>query len=130
MSMMPNSQEQERARYAFEQVKNIPGPTGKEYRSLVLQAPERIHQCGLLQTLAFHLSKEKDSQHSLFLQHLLGWFFGKKIIKKNNIRSSYKKLLDLSSTEIMQKTQESKKLVFWLKRFAERFNEKNGTKGE
>jgi len=45
-------------------VEEISPEIGGRYRSLVLNAPELIHQCGLLQTLAFHLSKAGNDEHN------------------------------------------------------------------
>lgn len=118
MKMLQNK-DQERARKVFEAVSQITDKElGEKYRSLVLNESERIHQCGFLQTLAFHLSKKDKPEHKLFLQHILGWLFG---TENQNINQKYHDLLQESSAEILLHTEETFRYLYWLKRFVEKF---------
>lgn len=119
---LPNN-EQERALYAFKNIEALKEGIGTKYRSVVKNAPEKIHQCGLLQTLAFSLSKAKKYQeHKIFLQHILNH-----LLEPNSsgqeIEKLYEQLLKKSSFEIIRMTQDTQKLLVWLGRFAAKFQD-------
>jgi CRISPR-associated protein Cmr5 len=99
----------------------------KKYHSAVRSSGSLIQKSGLIQTLSFYISKTKENNgyeedknytHYEFLAgHILKW------IMANNGNLSplklYLSLLDCSDDEIIQKTQESKALILWLKRFSD-----------
>lgn len=120
----------ERAEYAYRCVKYIEGEGGeleKKYHSAVRSSGALIQKSGLIQTLSFYISKTKENgrnedqksyTHYEFLAgHILKWSMG------NNENLSplklYLSLLDCTDDEIIQKTQESKALILWLKRFSD-----------
>lgn len=88
----------------------------KKYLSLVRSADAFIHQCGLLQTLAFYLSKNKKHHNILTSQLLehLGLPHS-----QNQLIQGYQKLLNKEDSEIMRKTAQARQYLLWLKRYAE-----------
>lgn len=94
----------------------------KEYLSLVRGADTFIHQCGLLQTLAFYLAKNKEGKehHRLLLDHLL-----KHLIDNlpksgsNRLLDGYNTLLNKKDDTLMLDTAKIRKYLLWLKRYAE-----------
>lgn len=67
--MMDKNLDHDRAKYAYgciEMVKNIGPNTEKSYRSAVLSSGTLIHNSGLMQTLAFYLSKKVSIKEYTF----------------------------------------------------------------
>ena len=125
--MIDRNLDHDRALYAYkcvEEIQTIGGDTGKKYRSAVLSSGALIQKSGLMQTLAFYISKkskkdEDDTYYEQLAGHILHWkhMCGK---TEGDLLNAYKKLLDCSDEEEMvYKTQEAKALILWLKRFAE-----------
>lgn len=135
------NQEHDRAAYALKCVNEICADypaMKKEYRSLVLQTPVRIHTAGLCQTLAFYCSKMKDKDDNThepkpnhFLKtvlHIIKWLSrdprGAVPGAWNECASDASAmfstaLLDKNHQTIMTATREAQALATWLKRFVE-----------
>ncbi len=119
--MINKNLDHERALYAFEcveKIKNLHDDfKGNKYRSAVLSSGILIHKSGLMQTLSFYISKRKDEHYQKLASHILNW----NEICGGNYEPlvSYHKLLNLPDDEIIQKTQEAKALILWLKNFAD-----------
>jgi CRISPR type III-B/RAMP module-associated protein Cmr5 len=108
------------AKEAFKQITCIlndkDNKTKKEYLSLVRGTDALIHQCGLLQTLAFYLSKKKE-HHVLLTSQLL-----EHLGLPNNqdqLIDGYNRLLNKEDSELMRKTAQARRYLLWLKRYAE-----------
>ena len=120
--MIDRNLDHDRALYAYkcvEEIQTIGGDTETKYRRAVLSSGALIQKSGLMQTLAFYISKkdkeyyEQLAGHILHLKHVGGTTEG-------DLLNAYKKLLDCSAEEdMLYKTQEAKALILWLKRFAE-----------
>ncbi len=112
--------EHERAEYAFDCIEKVKKNKNdekaeKKYRSAILSAGALLHKSGLLQTLAFYLSK---GDYKPLAEDILNWK-GIKEGNNDNPINIYSNLLKLSDMDIVYKTQEARALVVWLKRFAE-----------
>lgn len=108
------------ARKAFEKieaVKQCDANIQKKYLSLVRGADTFIHQCGLLQTLAFYLSKD-EKHHQLLTDQLLE-FLGAKYLPDGNRMQGYKRLIGKEDSQLMNDTARIRKYLLWLKRYAE-----------
>ncbi|AKB40296.1 MULTISPECIES: type III-B CRISPR module-associated protein Cmr5 [Methanosarcina] len=119
-----------RAEYAYRCVKDIENKSDeieKKYHSAVRSSGALIQKSGLIQTLSFFISKTKDEEsgrenknythYELLAKHILTWILD----SSGSIEplELYLSLLDYTDEEIIQKTQESKALILWLKRFAD-----------
>lgn len=118
--MINKNLDHERALYAFKCVETIgklhDDLKEKKYRSAVLSSGILIHKSGLMQTLSFYISK-KDEHYQKLAAHILNW---REICGGNDEPlAAYQKLLNLPDDEIIQKTQEAKALILWLKNFAD-----------
>ncbi|RKY69196.1 MAG: type III-B CRISPR module-associated protein Cmr5 [Candidatus Latescibacterota bacterium] len=124
--MIYRNLDHDRALYAYKCVEKIEGggdeTEKKKYRSAVLASGALIHKSGLMQTLAFYLSKKDKEYYKQLAGHILHWdyVYGGAELPLN----TYHKLLNLSDEEVMYRTQEAKALILWLKRFAEAMLEK------
>jgi len=102
---------------ALERIKAIQNRDFRsDYLSLVRGADAMIHQCGLLQTLAFYRSKQKAHHNKLtshVLEHL-GLTYDKAHLQKG-----YEDLLGMEDGALMHKTAEVRSYLLWLKRYAE-----------
>lgn len=124
----------ENARKAFaaiQDVKDHHPDAAKEYLSLVRGADSFIHQCGLLQTLAFYLAKDKEDKkhHRLLLEHLLKHLI-ENLPKSGSSRllDGYNTLLNKKDDTLMLDTAKIRSYLLWLKRYAEAMlDEKNRT---
>ena len=115
--------EHERASYAFKCVEDIKNQNNEKaeskYRTAALSAGTLIHKSGLLQALAFYISK-KD-YHSI-AKDMLFWLTEIPVNNsdvKASLKVMYKQLLSLNDEDIIYKTQETRALIVWLKRFSE-----------
>ncbi len=100
-----------------------------KYRTRVLAAPVFIHDTGLLQALAFLISKKDEKAFQLFASHLLRWILRGSLsdalpavqqeARANDNWQKFSQLSELSSDQILLHTQETLALLQWLKRFAE-----------
>jgi CRISPR type III-B/RAMP module-associated protein Cmr5 len=116
------------ARKAFKAIQDVKKEHAKEYLSLVRGADTFIHQCGLLQTLAFYLAKNKEGKehHRLLFEHLLD---NLKLLPKdgnNRLIDGYKSLVDESDDKLMLHTAKTRQYILWLKRYAEAMLDKEG----
>jgi len=119
--MINKNLDHERALYAYECVETIgklhDDFKEKKYRSAVLSSGILIHKSGLMQTLSFYISKRKDEHYQKLAAHILNW---NEICGGNDEPLvAYHKLLNLPDDEIIQKTQEAKALILWLKNFSD-----------
>ncbi|WP_420209074.1 type III-B CRISPR module-associated protein Cmr5 [Candidatus Electronema sp. JC] len=108
------------AREAFkkiEDVKRCDVKIQKKYLSLVHGADTFVHQCGLLQTLAFYLSKD-EKHHQLLTDQLLE-FIGSEYLPDGNRMQGYKRLIGKEDSQLMTDTARIRKYLLWLKRYAE-----------
>lgn len=134
-----------RADYAYQRINDIKENNNdkieKRYHSAVRSSSALIQKSGLIQTLSFYISKKKDDRdesgnqdeekksnlHYEFLaKHILNWILfydtsNKFIDYDENVEplKLYLSLLECTDEEIIQKTQESKDLMLWFKRFAD-----------
>lgn len=108
------TQEQERAAYAWESVKN----QKKDYRNLVKSAPALVMSNGLMQTLAFLEGKGKQYHKSL-LRHILGWLAKKKMVDNTNFGQAMNSLSGKDSLEYQRATEETLALLRWLRHLAD-----------
>ncbi len=110
----------ENARKAFSailDVKENHPDAAKEYLSLVRGTDAFIHQCGLLQTLAFYLAKKKDHHH-LLMEHMLE-YLGPEYLPDCDRLKGYRRLIGRKDTELMLCTAKIRQYILWLKRYAE-----------
>ena len=119
--MINKNLDHERASYAYKRVEEIKKQndekTEKKYRSAVRSSGALIQKSGLMQTLAFYLSKKDNKHYDQLARHILHW----KCIRGEGKDSLdiYHKFLELPDEKIIYKTQEAKALMVWLKRFAD-----------
>lgn len=102
---------------AITEVKEKHSAAAKEYLSLVRGADAFIHQCGLLQTLAFYLAKDK-LHHRLLTDHLLE-HLGPTYLPDGDRLKGYKRLIGREDVDLMKDTASVRRYLLWLKRYAE-----------
>ncbi len=123
--MQERNLEHERAAYAYDCIqgikKNHPDIEGK-YRSAVLSSGALIQKAGLMQTLAFYLSKKNHYEE--LADHILCWIKGHN--RKGEAKLLFEQLLNVDDDAIIEKTMEAMALITWLKRFAEGVLKKEG----
>ncbi|EDP73929.1 type III-B CRISPR module-associated protein Cmr5 [Hydrogenivirga sp. 128-5-R1-1] len=131
--------EQKRASYAFEKIKEVINkPYEKDFSSLIGRLPTLILTNGLGNTLSFLFSKGKN-HHLMAIAIISDWLFNEtdlKIIKgefnrewfdnlekikdKNNIANILNPIvLEAQTHEYIFATEETLRLLNWLKRFSE-----------
>ena len=129
--MLSQTLEQKRSKYAFEQINSIKGKNyEKDFSSLVSKIGTLILTNGLGNTLSFLFAKGKG--HHLKMVYILSnWLlneseFSKEKIKLNedNIRRNIKEIMDnlvinVSTEEYIFYTEESLRLINWLRRFSD-----------
>ena len=113
--------QQERAKYALEEVQKSIGKHDKEYKSYASSLPAMIHMNGLGQAAAFYLSKaEKEDAYKELYNLLSGW-----LIKEGQPYYGFKDLIDgitKSDMATYQQAQaEAQVLMDWVKKFAKAF---------
>ena len=109
----------DRAKYAFGRVREVAKRNDKaqqKYRTAVLSSATLIRNAGLLQALAYYLSKDEYRQ---LATDIIEWRRIKPNTAKTNLNDVYQVLLDLSDEELMKRTNEAMALITWLKRFSE-----------
>ena len=123
------------AAYAYACITDVADeiPNQKEYRSEVMSTGTRIHDSGLMQTLAFYCSKmkaEKPHFERLSL-HVMKWILRDEKVNDRNVNTSkwddgkggvltlFSFLLDQSDEKMMWFTREAMEVAQWLKRFAD-----------
>ncbi len=118
--MPVNNIAHDNARKAFDAITDVKenhSGAKKEYLSLVRGADSFIHQCGLLQTLAFYLAKDKP-HHRLLTEHLLK-HLGPEYLPDGDSLKGYKRLIGKEDIELMKDTASVRQYLLWLKRYAE-----------
>ncbi len=130
----------DRTRYAYESIKAVPARVQKDYRSEVMSTPVRIHDAGLMQTLAFYCSKmkldesgkEKNPHFSMLALHIMKWILNDEAEGKGreDALNLFSSLLACSDEEMILHTQEATEVTQWLKRFADAMLEKESSKNE
>ena len=125
--------EQERSNYAFECVSKIKGkPFEKDASSLISKFGTLILTNGLGNTLAFLFAKGKD-HHLEVIVIISNWLFRQEEpgFKRDNVKvrieEIMKKLvLDATVEQYMYYTEETLRLVNWLRRFSDAMLESGG----
>jgi CRISPR-associated protein Cmr5 len=134
---MNQTLEQIRSKYAFEKIKEVKGSNfEKEFSSLVSKLASLILANGLGNTLAFLFAKGKD-QHLRAIYILSDWLINqsplgsKKLqdLNAKNIKEKAQSILEnlvlkASVEEYMFYTEESLRLINWLRRYSDAMLEK------
>ncbi|MEW6088970.1 MAG: type III-B CRISPR module-associated protein Cmr5 [bacterium] len=109
--------EHKRAEYAFKCISEIielKNPKYEaQYRSVALSSGVLIQKSGLMQALAFYISKKEH--HKKLAEHILKWIQCPGI----NVELQFQCLLNISDEDMVRKTMETRDFISWLKRFAE-----------
>ncbi|MHA1216773.1 MAG: type III-B CRISPR module-associated protein Cmr5 [Candidatus Thorarchaeota archaeon] len=105
-----------------------------KYRSEVMSTGTRIHEAGLMQTLAFYCSKMKEDSSPHFQRlalHLMKWILRGAEVKGRAVDTSrwdddrqrtlslFEVLLEQRDESMMLLTADAKEVAQWLKRFAD-----------
>jgi len=127
--------EQERSSYAFECISKIKGKNfEKDASSLIAKLGTLILTNGLGNTLAFLFSKAKD-HHLETIVIISNWLYKlegrKEEIKKDNVQQKIdqimkKFVLDVDVEKYMYYTDETLRLINWLRRFSDAMLESGG----
>jgi CRISPR-associated protein Cmr5 len=135
--------EQERSNYAFECVSEIKRESSKkedrsfekDVSSLISKLGTLILTNGLGNTLAFLFAKGKD-HHLEVIKIISNWLFEQECqkdprFKRNNVKNEIEKImgklvLNASVEEYMYYTEETLRLVNWLRRFSDAMLESGG----
>ncbi len=125
--------EQERSNYAFKCVSKIKGePFEKEASSLISKLGTLILTNGLGNTLAFLFAKGKD-HHLEVIVIISNWLLrqGEKYYTRDNVKVRIEKImkklvLDATVEQYMYYTEETLRLVNWLRRFSDAMLESGG----
>jgi CRISPR-associated protein Cmr5 len=108
------TQEQKRAKQAWENVKDVKRGFANEYKALVSSAPADIQTNGLGQTVAFWRSKGKDHHEALY-NHLSNWVM-QEMREQGDLMYW---IMQTDSRRYRQATVEALAFLGWLKRFAQ-----------
>jgi len=127
--------EQERSNYAFECISRIKGKNfEKDASSLIAKLGTLILTNGLGNTLAFLFSKAKN-HHLETIVIISNWLYKlegqKEEIKKDNVQQKIdqimkKFVLDVDVEKYMYYTDETLRLINWLRRFSDAMLESGG----
>ncbi|WP_299228634.1 type III-B CRISPR module-associated protein Cmr5 [Sulfurihydrogenibium sp.] len=128
--------EQERSNYAFECVSKIKGkPFEKDASSLISKLGTLILTNGLGNTLAFLFAKGKD-HHLEVIAIISNWLFRQKGqkepgFKRDNVKVKIEEImrelvLNATVEQYMYYTDETLRLVNWLRRFSDAMLESGG----
>ena len=127
--------EQERSNYAFECISKIKGKNfEKDASSLIAKLGTLILTNGLGNTLAFLFSKAKD-HHLETIAIISNWLYKlegrKEEIKKDNVQQKIEQImkkfvLDVDVEKYMYYTDETLRLINWLRRFSDAMLESGG----
>ncbi|MBX0310443.1 MAG: type III-B CRISPR module-associated protein Cmr5 [Sulfurihydrogenibium sp.] len=133
--------EQERSNYAFKCISEIKGESfEKDASSLISKLGTLILTNGLGNTLAFLFAKGRDQQkkgkgvhHREVIAIISNWLLkqGEKYYTRDNVEGKIEEImvklvLDASIEEYMYYTEETLRLVNWLKRFSDAMLESGG----
>jgi CRISPR-associated protein Cmr5 len=125
---MSRTIEQDRAKYALQQVTGFDGDK-TEYSTLIKKLPAMILNNGLGQALAFLLAKNegntgKDEKPSRTLYaQLQKWLLDMKVYSDGDL---LKLLMNGDREQYMHAQHETLKLLTWMKKFAEAYLPKTG----
>lgn len=108
------NQDQKRAAFAWKQVN--PEELAKDYKVLAKSAPALIMNNGLMQTLAYYEDKGKTA--AKLQQHICLWLQERGLLLSTDYVSVMTKLHGLSSQEYRMATDESLKILRWIRQFA------------
>lgn len=130
MSDEERNLEHKRAEYAFECITEITGwdkneqekNAQKKYRSTALSCSALIQKSGLMQVMAFYLSKTEPQKK--LAEHILRWVIYQR--HNGNAVELFNLLITSNDVLLMQMTMEAQAIAKWLKRFAEGRLEKDG----
>jgi CRISPR-associated protein, Cmr5 family len=128
--------EQERSNYAFKCISEIKGKTfEKDASSLISKLGTLILTNGLGNTLAFLFAKGKD-HHLEVIAIISNWLLGQEGqkepgFKRDNVKVKIEEImkklvLDASVEQYMYYTEETLRLVNWLRRFSDAMLESGG----
>lgn len=125
--------DQERSSYAFECISKIKGKEfEKDASPLISKLGTLILTNGLGNTLAFLFSKGKDHHYEV-ISIISNWLLDRenKKFKRENVKNQIdeimkKIVLDVSVEEYMYYTEETLRLVNWLRRFSDAMLESGG----
>jgi CRISPR-associated protein Cmr5 len=125
--------EQERSNYAFKCISEIKGkPFEKDASSLISKLGTLILTNGLGNTLAFLFAKGKD-HHLEVIKIISNWLLkqGEKYYTRDNVEDRIEEImgelvLDASVEQYMYYTEETLRLVNWLRRFSDAMLESGG----
>lgn len=106
--------EQKRAKYAWERVQSC---TRRDYTNLAKSAPALIMNSGLMQTLAFYKSKDKD-HHRALIQHVCGWLETQGIVRKSDFAAVMQELHSANPAGYRRATEEALAILKWIRQFA------------
>ena len=137
----------DRAKYAHDCIENVLAKEkekafegiSEKYKSEVMSTPVRIHDAGLMQTLAFYCSKmkvengkEKNPHFSMLALHIMKWILNDEAERtgREDALNLFSSLLDQSDEEMILHTQEAIEVTQWLKRFADARIEKESSENE
>ena len=118
------SLEQKRAKLAWEfihdELAKKDNSTQKEFKSAIRKLPTMILTSGFGQTIAFHLSKEKNKPHYEIIKNVVVAL--NELTKISGIDTPEKLVKEITSTDhetYILLSREALKYTTWLKRFAE-----------
>jgi len=127
--------EQERSNYAFECISKIKGKNfEKDASSLIAKLGTLILTNGLGNTLAFLFSKAKN-HHLKIIVIISNWLYKlegrKEEINEDNVQQKIKQImndfvLDVDVEKYMYYTDETLRLINWLRRFSDAMLESGG----
>jgi len=125
--------EQERSNYAFDCVSKIKGkPFERDASSLISKLGTLILTNGLGNTLAFLFAKGKD-HHLEVIAIISNWLLrqGEKYYTRDNVEDRIEEImgklvLGVSVEQYMYYTEETLRLVNWLRRFSDAMLESGG----
>lgn len=133
------SKEQERSKFALDQIKNILNSAGRvpeDIANFMVGAPTMILQNGFGQTMAFLLSKCKGNfdntreKHYFTFKAIAGWCERENSTIRTQPSDFFYAVSQLSQHQYLTLQEESLKMLNWLKRYARAFQEDGGNEQE
>jgi CRISPR-associated protein Cmr5 len=121
---MTKTLEQKRAAFALAKVQAVNGEIAGEYATLAKRLPSMVIQCGVGQSLAFLLSKERE-ECKIMYSHLEEWLNGP--IDEQHPRRIYNStkliegLMHGSRQDYTAAQEEALSLLEWFSKFATAF---------
>ena len=105
--------EQQRAKYAWAKVQGC----DEQYTSLAKGAPALIMSNGLMQSLAFYASKDKQ-HHKCLNAHILGWLYKRDLVERADFASVMNSLHNACPADYRRATAEALELLKWVRQLA------------